>query len=63
MAQIDREACIGCGKCVTACPAQAIALGPDRKARVSANLCRGCAVCVAQCPVNAITMVSTQSPS
>ncbi|NLO73463.1 MAG: 4Fe-4S binding protein, partial [candidate division WS1 bacterium] len=41
-ARIDSEVCVGCGRCVAACPAQAISLGPDGKAVVDESLCRGC---------------------
>lgn len=54
---IDKEKCSGCGKCVEACPVEAMGLvsagdpkKPKRKtARVNQELCLGCGVCVRQC--------------
>lgn len=51
---IDKELCIGCGKCVDVCPADAIAL-EEQKAEIDQSLCRQCGVCVRQCPVQAIS--------
>jgi ferredoxin len=54
---VERELCSGCGKCVTACPVEAMSLvsanDPDRpnarKAKVDEELCLGCGVCVRTC--------------
>ena len=56
--QIDQEACNGCGKCVNACPVEAMSLvsandphAPKRhKARLNEDVCLGCGVCVRTCP-------------
>jgi ferredoxin len=58
--------CTGCGKCVEACPVEALALvsandprQPKKKiARLDKELCLGCAVCVAACPQSCITLAS-----
>jgi ferredoxin len=55
--EIDEHACSGCGKCVEACPVEAMGLvsaaDPEKpkrkKARVDEELCLGCGVCVRQC--------------
>jgi NAD-dependent dihydropyrimidine dehydrogenase PreA subunit len=55
---LDRAACDGCGKCVKACPVDALQLvsagesaHPGRKrAAADENLCLGCGVCVPACP-------------
>jgi ferredoxin len=55
--EVDEANCNGCGKCVTACPVEAMSLvsandGRDpkaRKARVAEDLCLGCGVCVRTC--------------
>ncbi len=46
--------CTGCGKCVVACPYNAINLNGDGKAEVNAALCKGCGTCAAACPSDAI---------
>jgi len=63
---IDETACSGCGKCVEACPVEALGLvtandprRPKRKvARLNSELCLGCAVCVAACPQGCISLAS-----
>ena len=55
--EVDERLCNGCGKCVTACPVEAMGLvsanDPHhpklRKARVNTDMCLGCGVCVRQC--------------
>lgn len=53
-----REAeCIGCTKCLPACPVDAI-LGATRQLHtVIAELCTGCDLCVEPCPVDCIEMI------
>jgi len=45
--------CVGCGVCVTVCPAKAIIVQND-KARILSAKCIGCASCIASCPHIAI---------
>lgn len=58
-----REAeCIGCTKCIQACPVDAI-LGSARYMHtVIASECTGCDLCVAPCPVDCIDMIPSRSP-
>jgi len=63
--EVMREACNGCGKCVTACPVEAMSLvsanDPKRPRRRTAALderaCLGCGACVPPCPKAALRLV------
>ena len=48
--------CIGCTKCIQACPVDAI-VGASKAMHVVIDpLCTGCALCVPACPVDCIVM-------
>jgi electron transport complex protein RnfB len=52
-----REAeCIGCTKCIQACPVDAIVGASKRMHTVIADECTGCDLCVEPCPVDCIEM-------
>ena len=55
VAQVDAEACAGCGLCAETCPFEAIRV-EERTARVDVGCCMGCGVCVAACPSDALTL-------
>jgi len=57
VAVIIEELCIGCTKCIQACPVDAI-LGTAKKMHtVIASECTGCDLCVDPCPVDCIEMI------
>lgn len=57
VAVIDEAACIGCTKCIQACPVDAIVGAAKRMHTVVAAECTGCELCVPPCPVDCIAIV------
>ena len=72
LANVDKEACTACGRCVEACPQKLISLEPaDAIAEIVCSShykgkqvmevcsagCIACGICARTCPVNAIEMV------
>ncbi|MGH8215189.1 MAG: RnfABCDGE type electron transport complex subunit B [Rhodanobacteraceae bacterium] len=58
VAVIDEDACIGCTKCIQACPVDAIVGTAKLMHTVLADLCTGCELCLPPCPVDCIAMVA-----
>ena len=50
--------CIGCTKCIQACPVDAIVGGAKYMHTVIADLCTGCGLCLPPCPVDCIALVA-----
>lgn len=57
LARIDEYHCIGCAKCLQACPVDAIIGAPHVMHTVMHDLCTGCQLCIAPCPTQCITLV------
>ena len=56
VARIVEDDCIGCTKCIQACPVDAIVGASKLMHTVIAPLCTGCDLCVPACPVDCIVM-------
>ncbi len=59
VAVIDEAVCIGCAKCLPACPLDAIVGARRQLHTVIAAECSGCELCLPPCPVDCITLVPT----
>lgn len=57
VAVINEEECIGCTKCIKACPVDAIIGSGKLMHAIIAHECTGCGLCVDPCPVDCIEMV------
>lgn len=57
VAFIREDECIGCTKCIQACPVDAIVGAPKRMHTVITRDCTGCDLCVSPCPVDCIDML------
>jgi electron transport complex protein RnfB len=57
IAVIDEEICIGCTKCIQACPVDAILGAAKAMHTIIVADCSGCELCIAPCPVDCIDMV------
>ncbi|MEO6799398.1 MAG: RnfABCDGE type electron transport complex subunit B, partial [Rhodanobacter sp.] len=57
LARIVEADCIGCTKCIQACPVDAIVGAAKLMHTVLADDCTGCELCVAACPVDCIELV------
>lgn len=62
VALIDEPRCIGCARCIEACPVDAIAGARGYMHTVIAEYCTGCELCLPPCPVDCIDMVPTAAP-
>ncbi|MBS0357890.1 MAG: RnfABCDGE type electron transport complex subunit B [Proteobacteria bacterium] len=62
IAKIREAECIGCTKCIKACPVDAILGSRQLMHTVIAKECIGCKLCVAPCPVDCIDLISIPEP-
>lgn len=56
VAVVIEESCIGCTRCIDACPVDAIVGAQGYMHTVVEDWCIGCELCVAPCPVDCIEM-------
>lgn len=61
VAYIREDECIGCTKCIVACPVDAILGAAKLMHTVIADECTGCDLCVEPCPVDCIDMLPIAS--
>ncbi|WP_111656164.1 electron transport complex subunit RsxB [Isoalcanivorax indicus] len=57
VAYIREDECIGCTKCIQACPVDAIVGAARLMHTVIVDECTGCDLCVEPCPVDCIDMI------
>jgi electron transport complex protein RnfB len=60
VAYIREDECIGCTKCIQACPVDAIMGAAKFMHTVIADECTGCDLCVEPCPVDCIDMLPVE---
>jgi electron transport complex protein RnfB len=56
VAVIEEPLCIGCTKCIQACPVDAITGAQKQMHTVIEALCTGCGLCLPPCPVDCIVL-------
>lgn len=61
VAFIHEDMCIGCTKCIQACPVDAIVGGTKALHTVIESECTGCDLCVAPCPTDCIEMIPVKT--
>lgn len=60
VAVIEEPLCIGCTKCIQACPVDAIAGAQKQMHTVIEALCTGCGLCLPPCPVDCIELARAE---
>ena len=61
VAYIREDECIGCTKCIQACPVDAILGAAKQMHTVIESECTGCDLCVEPCPVDCIDLISEET--
>lgn len=57
LVSIRETECIGCMKCIQACPFDAIIGAQNLMHTVIADACNGCKLCIEPCPVDCIDLI------
>ena len=60
VAYIREDECIGCTKCLQACPVDAILGAAKQMHTILVSECTGCDLCVEPCPVDCIDMIPAE---
>ncbi len=61
VASIREDECIGCTKCIQACPVDAILGAAKQMHTIIEQECTGCDLCVEPCPVDCIDMLPIET--
>lgn len=61
LAVIDEDECIGCTKCIDACPVDAIVGSGKMMHDVIEESCTGCELCIPPCPVDCILLIEPEA--
>lgn len=56
VAEVDRDACVGCGNCFALCPFDAVTMESPGISNIDPEKCRGCGICVPFCTGMAIEL-------
>ena len=59
---VREDECIGCTKCIQACPVDAIIGSAKKMHTILQHECTGCGLCVEPCPVDCIEILAQPSP-
>ena len=60
--KIREDECIGCTKCIQACPVDAIIGASKQMHTILSDICNGCELCLPPCPVDCIDIINTPEP-
>lgn len=63
IAVIREQECIGCTKCIQACPVDAIIGAAKHMHSVITSACTGCELCIPPCPVDCIDLIHSSTSS
>lgn len=62
VAKIRESDCIGCTKCIDACPVDAIIGAAKQMHTILTDACTGCELCLSPCPVDCIDLIPIPQP-